>query len=569
MVEDFQGSRLEEDTLLKVPTGIRGFDDIAGGGLPRGRPTLVCGGPGCGKTLFGMEFVVRGATEFDEPGVFVSFEESEDDLVKNVKSLGFDLRGLIDRGRVFIEYIYVERSEIEETGDFTLDGLFVRLADSTQRVGAKRIVLDTVETLFSSGADEMILRAELRRLFRWFKDQGLTAVVTGEKGVETLTRHGLEEYLSDCVIFLDHRVTEQLSTRRLRIIKYRGSGHEADEQPFLINESGFSVLPVTSVGLNYPASLDRMSTGIPRLDEMYGGRGFYAGSSIMISGEAGTGKTSFATSFVDAACRRGERCLYLAYEESQDQILRNTGSIGLDLKQWVDKGLLRFHTARPTAYGLEKHLVTFRELAAKFRASVMVVDPVSNLVTMGTAKDVKVLLMRMVDYLKRGKITSLFTDLVSGTDRDLPATDIEISSLIDSWILLQHVRSNGEFNHGLRIIKSRGMAHCNQLREYRFSEKGIEILPVYSGSGGVLTGTARANQEARDRAALERRRQEVELEKRDVERRRRVREARIAALQAENEAEAQALERSLQAEEERVDAERETSHRISRMRWAD
>ena len=481
MAELKEVSSFDQDELIKVPTGIPGFDDVAGGGLPEGRPTLVCGGPGCGKTLFGMEFLVRGAAEFDEPGVFVSFEESEEDLIKNVKSLGFDLRGLIDRKQVFVEYIYVERSEIEETGDFTLDGLFVRLADSTQRVGAKRIVLDTVETIFTSGADELILRAELRRLFRWLKDQGLTAVVTGEKGRESLTRHGLEEYLSDCVIFLDHRVTEQLSTRRLRIVKYRGSSHETDEYPFIIDESGFSVLPITSVGLAYHAPSERISSGIPRLDTMLDGEGFYQGSSVLISGSSGTGKTSLAACFAEQVCRRGNRCLYLAYEESPGQILRNTGSIGLNLKQWVNKGLLELTAYRPTAYGLEGHLVNFHKMAAHLKPSAVVLDPVSNLVSMGTRNDVKILLMRIVDFLKLKGITSVFTDLISGGEGSVPKTIVEISSLIDTWIVLRDVERSGEFKHELRIIKSRGMSHSNQIREYRLTDNGVDILDVSAG----------------------------------------------------------------------------------------
>jgi len=569
MTDPAEHPTFDDSELIKAPTGIRGFDEVVGGGLPQGRPTLVCGGPGCGKTLFGMEFLVRGAGEFGEPGVFVSFEESKEDLVKNVQSLGLDLKGFIDKGKIFVEYIYVERSEIEETGDFTLDGLFVRLADSTQRIGAKRIVLDTVETLFSSGANELVLRAELRRLFRWLKDRGLTAVVTGEKGVETFTRHGLEEYLSDCVVFLDHRVTEQLSTRRLRIVKYRGSGHVADECPFLIDQHGFSVLPITSVGLTYQAPKERIPTGIARLDTMLGGSGYYRGSSVLFSGTAGTGKTSFAAFFADAVCRRNERCLYLAYEESSDQILRNTASIGLDLQQWVDKGLLKIHAYRPTAYGLERHLVMFHTAASAFQPAGVVMDPISNLMAMGAAKEVKMLLMRVVDYLKREGITSVFTDLTEGDKSGTPFTEVGISSLIDTWIQLKDIESSGEFNHGLRIVKSRGMDHSNQLREYRLTDHGVDVLNVYSGPGGVLTGTARAAQEARDRAEVEKRQLQIEAAKRKTERNIRVREAQIAALQAQNDAEAEEMRRSVETKTERLQAVKAIGDKIAKMRSAD
>ncbi|MDD2672915.1 MAG: circadian clock protein KaiC, partial [Syntrophales bacterium] len=474
--------------IEKAPTGIKGFDEISGGGLPKGRPALVCGSAGCGKTLFGMEFLVRGVLEFNEPGVFVSFEETGEELVKNFVSLGFELERMIAEKRLVMDHVHIEKSEIEETGEYDLEGLFIRLGEAISSVGAKRIVLDTIESLFSGLSNTGILRAELRRLFRWLKERGITAVVTGESGERTLTRHGLEEYVADCVIFLDFRVTEQIATRRLRIIKYRGSSHGADEYPFLIDEKGISILPVTSLGLDYRVSSERISSGVPGLDAMLGGRGFYRGSTILVSGTAGTGKSSLAAKFAESACTRGERCLYFAFEESPDQIIRNMGSIGTDLKACFRKGSLRFHAGRPSLYGLEMHLVTFHKLITEFKPHVVIIDPISNLRTVGEQRDVKSMLTRLFDFLKMSRTTTLVTSL-STAGGPLETTDEEISSLIDTWILLRDIEIQGERNRGLYILKSRGMPHSNQIREFLLSNRGIELVEAYLGPGGVLTGS--------------------------------------------------------------------------------
>jgi len=418
-------------TLPKVPTGITGFDEITGGGLPRGRPTLVCGSAGCGKTLFAMEFLVRGATQFGEPGVFMAFEETGEDLAQNVRSLGFDLVELAAQDKLVVDYVHIERSEIEETGEYDLEGLFLRLGHAIDSIGAKRVVLDTIEALFGGMSNETILRAELRRLFRWLKDRGVTTVITGERGGGQLTRQGLEEYVSDCVILLDHRVTDQLSTRRLRVVKYRGTVHGTNEYPFLIDETGISVLPITSVGLRHSAGTERISSGIPELDRMLGGKGYYRGSSILVSGTAGAGKTSFAAHLVEAACRRGERCLYFAFEESAQQFVRNMRSIGLDLQPHIDAGLLRFEASRPTLHGLESHLVSIHKAVSEVAPQLVVIDPISTFIASGSDHEVSAMLMRLVDFLKAQGITAFFTSLTSGgtaTER----TEVEISSLIDT-----------------------------------------------------------------------------------------------------------------------------------------
>lgn len=533
--------------LEKCPTGIKGLDEITKGGLPKGRPTLICGSAGCGKTLFAMEFLLRGALDYGEHGVFMTFEETPEDLAKNFISLGFDINDMMSRGLIAMDHVYIERSEIEETGEYDLEGLFIRLGNAIDSIGAKRVVLDTIEALFSGLTNAAIIRAELRRLFHWLKERGVTAIVTGESGDKMLTRYGLEEYVADCVILLDFRIDEQISTRRLRIIKYRGSSHGADEYPFLIDEGGISILPITSLGLDYPVSSQRVSTGVPKLDAMLDGKGFYRGSTILISGTAGTGKTSLASTFADAACRRGERCLYSAFEESPSQIIRNMASIGIDLAQWVKKGLLRFHSARPSLYGLEMHLLTFHKVINEFHPQIFIVDPISNLNAAGSATEVKSILTRLIDYLKMSNITTFLTDLTR-YEGNLEHTSEEISSLIDTWLLVRDIELNGERNRGLYILKSRGMAHSNQIQEFLLTNQGIGLIDIYTGAGEVLTGSARAAQEAGERASDLARRREAESKLRAQERKRNALEANIVALRAEFDVET--LEVQLMAEEE-------------------
>jgi circadian clock protein KaiC len=561
--------RREIRTLPKAPTGIEGLDQITLGGLPKGRPTLVCGGAGCGKTLFGMEFLVKGAAEFGEPGVFLAFEESEEELAQNVRSLGFDLDRLVAEGKVVVDYVHVDRAEIEENGEYDLEGLFIRLGLAIDSVGAQRVVLDTLETLFGGLSNEAVLRAELRRLFRWLKDRGVTAVITAERGDGTLTRQGLEEYVSDCVILLDHRVHGQISTRRLRVVKYRGTRHGTNEYPFLIDEDGITVLPVTSLGLQHEASDERVSSGVDRLDAMLGGRGYYRGSSILVSGTAGTGKTSFAAHFAGAACRRGERCLYFAFEESQSQVVRNARSIGLDLRPWIDGGLLRFHATRPTFHGLEMHLATMLRLIRDFRPRVVVVDPISNMIAAGTADEAQAMLLRLVDSLKHQQITALFTNLTSAGDTSLEQTGLGVSSIVDTWILLRDIELGGERNRGMYVLKSRGMAHSNQIREFLLTDRGIELRDVYVGPEGVLTGSMRLAQEARERAAAIVKAREEDRRRRELERRRAAIEAQLATLRGELEAigeEAAGSAEEVRLLEERRERDRAT---MARSRKAD
>ncbi|RYE12260.1 MAG: circadian clock protein KaiC, partial [Sphingobacteriales bacterium] len=415
--------------MPKTPTGILGLDDITGGGLPTGRPTLICGDAGCGKTLMSVEFIVRGAMEFDEPGVFMAFEEKAEELTANVASLGFDLQKLQEEKKIKIDHVHIDRSEIEETGEYDLEGLFVRLGYAIDSIGAKRVVLDTIENLFSGLDNQAVLRAEVRRLFHFLKDKGVTAIITGERGSGKLTRQGLEEYVSDCVILLDHRIINQISTRRLRVVKYRGTVHGTNEYPFLINQKGISVLPITTLKLNNEAQTGRISSGIPALDGMLAGHGFYRGSSILVSGTAGTGKTSIAAYFAAAACERGENCLYFAFEESPSQICRNMRSIGVDMQQYVDKGSLRFHASRPTIYGLEMHLVLMHDMIREFKPSVVILDPITNLITIGSVSEVKGMLIRLIDFLQGENITVMFTALSLNTIVN-EQTDEGVSSLV-------------------------------------------------------------------------------------------------------------------------------------------
>jgi len=522
----------QRKTLPKAPTSIQGFDEITEGGLPKGRPTLICGEAGCGKTLFAMEFIVRGAKIYNEPGVFISFEETEQELKINVASLGFDLDELIQQKKLWLEHIDIEKTELNKNNEFDLKGLFVRIHNAIEKTGAKRVVLDTIESLFSTIPNATILRTELRRLFGWLKKKGVTAIITGEKGSGTLTRQGLEEYVSDCVILLDHRVNEQSSIRRLRIIKYRGSTHGTNEYPFIIDEDGFSVLPVTSLGLNHTASDERVSTGIPRLDTMFSGKGYFRGSTILVSGSAGTGKTSIAALFVEAACKRGERVLYFAFEESPSQFMRNMSSIGINLGQWVKKGLLQFHATRPTLHGLEHHLSTTIKLINKFEPQIVILDPIDAFIIGGNQNQVKIMLLRLVDFLKMKNITAFFANLTDeGSTQEF--SEMSISSLIDTWLLLRDIEIGGERNRGLYILKSRGMAHSNQIREFKLTNNGIELLDVYVGPEGVLTGSARLTQEAKNRAVQLLRQQEIIRKKLEIERKQEVMEAQIAVLYSE------------------------------------
>lgn len=518
--------------IEKAPTGIRGLDEITAGGLPRGRTTIFCGGPGSGKTMLGIEFLARGAAEFDEPGVLIAFEESPQEITRNVASLGFDLKDLVARKKLYLDHICIAPGEIHETGDFDLEGLFIRIQHAVETVHAKRVMLDTLEALFSSFANVRILRAELRRLFGWLKERGLTTVVTAEKGEGSLTREGLEEYVSDCVILLDHRVKDQMSVRRMRIVKYRGTHHGMDEYPFLIDQSGMSILPLSSLQLRHEASNERVSSGIAGLDEMLEGAGYYRGSSILVSGTAGAGKTTLAGAFADATCRNGERCLFIGLEESPNQVARNLRSAGLDLEKWVKKELLIHEAWRPTQFGLEMHLLRIHKLVERWKPSVVIIDPITNLLSGSTELEAKSTIMRLIDFLKTAGITAMMIDL-TGHGQSLESTQIGISSLADTWILLRDVELNGERNRCFYVLKSRGMAHSNQIREFVITDKGINLVPAYIGMGGVLTGSSRLAQQARELAEARARNQEIQFKRNQAARKRLALEAQIAALQAE------------------------------------
>lgn len=534
--------------LPKCSTGINGLDEITLGGLPKGRPTLVCGTAGCGKTLLAMEFLVRGAVQYNEPGVFMAFEETAQELTENVASLGWDLDQLTAENKISIDYVHIDPEEIQEVGEYDLEALFIRLGCAIDLIGAKRVVLDTIEVLFAGLSNTAIIRAELRRLFRWLKTKGVTAIITGERGDNSLTRHGLEEYVSDCVIRLDQRIQEEVSTRRLQIIKYRGSCHGSNEYPFLINQNGISVLPITSVGLEHEVSNERISSGIPRLDAMLGGEGYFRGSSILITGTAGTGKTTLAAHFAQAVCSQGEHCLYIAFEEAPKQIIRNQRSVGVDLEPFVEKGLLTFKAERPTATGLELHLVTLYRLIHQVKPSVVIIDPMSNLTMSGTLTQAKAFLFRLIDFFKSQQITVLLTNLISGGN-PLEFTEIGVSSLMDTWLEVRMIETNGERNRLLYVLKSRGMEHSNQMREMLLTKQGIQLSDVYLGQGQVLTGSAREIQEAQERANKLARKQEFERRQREIERQQVIVRSKIEALQAKLEAEQEELDLMMQYEQ--------------------
>ncbi len=544
----------EAPTLPKARTGIQGLDEITGGGLPRGRPTLLCGSAGSGKTMLAAEFLVHGAIDYDEPGVFMMFEESAEELAQNLRSLGVDLDKLQRQRKIVVDHVHIERNEIQETGEYDLEGLFIRLGHAIDTIGATRVVLDTIEALFSGLPNHAVLRAELRRLFRWLKDRGVTAIVTGERGENSLTRFGLEEYVADCVILLDHRIEDQVSTRRLRIVKYRGTEHGTNEYPFLIAKDGISVLPITSMRLDHQVSRERVPTGIDGLDDMLGGSGPYRGSSTLVSGAPGTGKSSVGASFVDAACRRGDRALLFAYEESASQLLRNMASIGLDLEPWCRQGLLRIDASRPTLHGLEQHLVHMYELVREFKPSVVVVDPISNLTMDKGDRLLKPTLMRLIDYLKQQGVTALFTSLTSDLAGDLADSQVGVSSLMDTWILLSNIAANGERTRTLQVLKSRGMPHSHQVREFVMSDHGVDLVDVYLSGDRVLTGTARISQVAQEAAAGELRQRDHERRMNELGNHRKAIDAQIAVLNAQ--AEERAGEVTFAIERERLAADR-------------
>jgi len=549
MTKKTQTQTLHHVQLPKTATGITGLDEITEGGIPKGRPTLICGQAGCGKTLMSIEFIVRGAVEFNEPGVFMAFEEKAPELAMNVSSLGFDLEKLQADKKLRIDYVHINRTEIAETGEYNLEGLFIRLGYAIDAIKAKRVVLDTIENLFAGLTNQAILRAELRRLFQWLKDKGVTAIITGESGDgHLLTRQGLEEYVSDCVILLDHRVINQISTRRLRIIKYRGSVHGTNEYPFLIDEEGISVLPITSLKLEKEVSSKRVSSGIPALDSMLGGKGFFKGGSVLVSGTAGTGKTSLAAYFANEACSRKEKCIYFAFEESPKQIIRNMHSIGVDLQKHVDKGLLQFYASRPTLHGLEMHLVAMYKVIKKFKPNVVVLDPITNLITVGSVSEVKAMLIRLIDFLQDEQITVMFTALSLNTVVN-EQTDEGVSSLVDAWLMVRDIEFNGERNRGMYIMKSRGMKHSNQVREFVITDKGLDLVEVYLGPDGVLTGSAREAQKLQEQTGEILREFAVSSKDREIVRKRKVLEAKISNLQMEFESAEEELNKIYQEEE--------------------
>jgi len=517
--------------LPKSLTGIQGLDEITDGGLPQGRPTLIYGSAGSGKTLLGVEFLINGATKYNETGVLMTFEETAEEITQNVASLGWDIEQLVRDRKLLLDHVAVPVRDIDFSGSYDLEGLFIRLSSAIQEIGAKRVVLDTLEVLFST-MEHHIVRSELRRLFSWLKSQGVTAIVTGELGSNNSTLQGIEEYVSDCVIRLEQRTIEDLATRHLQILKYRGSKHGSNEYPFLINEDGISVVPITSVGLNSGVSDERISSGVPRLDTMLGGLGYYRGSCILVTGKAGTGKTSLASYFASATCDRGERVLYLASDESPQQMLRNQRSIGLDLQPHIDQGLLRFESVRPTAYGLEMRLANIYNWVQEFQPYLVIIDPMSNLSTSNNIKQTKNFLMRLIDLFKSSQITVFFTDLLT-VNGALEASEAGIPSLMDTWIELRTLENNGERNRALYILKSRGMQHSNQVREFVLNNQGIELLDVYLGESDFLIGSARIAQEAKDRMEKLNRCQELERKKRQLNQQQALLQVQITALQVQ------------------------------------
>ena len=471
---------LRKTQLQKCPTGIKGFDEITEGGLPRNRITLISGGPGSGKTLLGIDFLVNGVMHYKERGVFMSFEETEDELYQDVASLNLDLSGLVSKKDIRFEHVLLERYDIHEKGEFNLEGLFIRLELAIDSIGAKRVVMDSIESLFAGITDAGILRLEIKRLFRWLKQKQVTAVITGEQGLDSFTRHGLEEFISDCIILLDNRVRQQVSTRRIRVIKYRGSNHGTNEYPFVIDKNGLSVIPITSTGLDHAGTKEKVSTGIASLDKLFSGGGYTKGSTVLVSGTAGTGKTSIAAAFIIASCKRGEKCLYLSYEESPGQLIQNLRSIGFDLERWTKKGLLKIVSTRPAFFGLEMHLLDLYKILDDFKPTSVVIDPLTSLIGQADESEIQSMLTRMIDVLKSRAITGVFTSLVSSTAQNDTSGEIGVSSLIDTWIVVRELEENEGRRRirGMYIVKSRGTGHSSDVQKMIFSDDGIHLLPM-------------------------------------------------------------------------------------------
>ena len=466
--------------LQKCPTGIKGFDEITEGGLPKNRITLISGGPGSGKTLLGVDFLVNGVLQYKERGVFMSFEETEAELYQDVASLNLDLSGLVLKNDIRFEHVLLMRYDIHEKGEFNLEGLFIRLELAIDSIGAKRVVLDSIESLFAGITDSGILRLEIKRLFRWLKQKQVTAVITGEQGLDSFTRHGLEEFISDCIILLDNRVRQQVSTRRIRVVKYRGSNHGTNEYPFVIDKNGLSVIPITSAGLDHPGTDKKVSTGIASLDKLFSGGGYTKGSTVLISGTAGTGKTSIAAAFILESCKRGEKCLYLSYEESPGQLIQNLRSISFDLEKWVKRGLLKIVSTRPAFFGLEMHLLDLYTILDDFKPTSVVIDPLTSLIGQADESEIQSMLTRMIDVLKSRAITGVFTSLVSSTAQNDTSGEIGVSSLIDTWIVVRELEENEGKKRirGMYIVKSRGTGHSSDVQKMIFNDSGIHLLPM-------------------------------------------------------------------------------------------
>lgn len=534
--------------LAKCPTGIEGLDTLTNGGLPRNRLTLICGSAGSGKTSLGIEFLVQGIIKYDEPGLFITFEEKPQEIIENAASIGFDLEDLINKKKLFIEYIPVQEEEVMQSGDYTLEALFIRFEQVITSIAVKRVTLDTLDSIFASLGNTPVLRAEIYRLFNWLKQKNITSLVTSEAGITTLSRNGLEEYISDCVISLRTNIVSEVLTRFLRVVKYRGSKHGTNEYPFLITDIGINLFPITSNYLNNIVSTEFVSTGVKELDEMMDNKGYYRGSTVLVTGTAGTGKSSLAAVFSNSICQTGERCIYFTFEEMINQILRNMSSVNLNLQQWIDKDLLKFYAYRSPTYGLETHLLTIQNVIKEFKPHAVIIDPITNFDLIGTELEIKSMMTRLIDFLKAQQITALFTSLATTID-PREQTEIGISSLIDSWLVLQNLEQAGERTRGITILKSRGIAHSNQIREFIITSNGIKLEKIYVGPNGILTGSARLDQEEQEKLHLLLQEKETLRRKKLLEHKKALLEAKIMALKSEFDADVEEIESLIMKEE--------------------
>ena len=544
-----------------VSTGVKGLDDVLGGGIPQGHAMLLVGKPGTGKSILSMEYLLHGIELHKENGVYISFEESEKQIISNAASFGWKFEEMVKKNKLAISYIDMQPEQMRTVGDYDLSALILRVKGAIKKVNARRVVIDGINNLLSTFDDERIIRSDLLRLIREIKEVNATIFITGERGHDSWSKMGFEEYLADGLMHLDNRTDGNYQTREIQVVKCRGINHYTGKSPFIINSEGMSIRPLITADFDYKVLKSRVSTGIADIDNMLGGKGLYRGSTVYITGPSGAGKTSISSSFANGACSRGERALFLAFEESSDQIIRNMKSIGLSLDKWVNEKLLYFYTARATTNSLEGHLDNIMTMVREVEPTCVVLDPISAFRPIANENETKLMLIRLNDYLRARKITTVFTALSSDGEYSEHA-DVQLSSIADTWIVVRIMDYKGERNNVMQLMKSRGMSHSRQMKEMYFTGNGLKLQNVYQGPEGVLTGAARIGQEKYEKLKEARNVIEIDKNRKKIERKKSLLEASIEALKHEYEEELEALHAAIEEAEEQNSKIKETRKEI-------